>query len=362
MGLNIKASPLIAAATVTSALIAASITLPQLLGNNSKTRTLPQCQGQAVQLPANKVVLEGDPWSGYAPFRNKELLAGTSIAYLYREELDQSKRACNLKLGHSNFLVTTANQVMSQKMDGQIVAVVDISMGADALVLNSRKYSYLKTVYDLPRLVSELKAKGQKPVIAYTGDSPSDFLLRKLASTYDALKLENFELISVSQSSDALKLLRENKVALAVVWEPDTTAATAEGFSVALTSRHVPGAILDVLVASNSVIKNHPYLVQLMVDRFYDFHAQAQTNQAAFKAFIAKDGSLNEQQTESVLAGIRLFTRAEAADFMVKVKAPLYRTEMMQAISGIASVVSEEDASVKADESLVNKRFIQKNN
>ena len=81
---------------------------------------------------------------------------------------------------------------------------------------------------------------GDKPVLAYTGNSPSEMLLNELANATDDLRLADFELVSVDQSATALEMLEADEAQLAVIWEPDTSTARAAGHTVALEQRGRP--------------------------------------------------------------------------------------------------------------------------
>ena len=54
-------------------------------------------------------------------------------------------------------------------------------------------------------------------------------LLNELANTTDELRLADFELVSVDQSATAFEMLEADEAQLAVIWEPDTSAARAAG-------------------------------------------------------------------------------------------------------------------------------------
>jgi ABC-type nitrate/sulfonate/bicarbonate transport system substrate-binding protein len=311
----------------------------------------------SVTLPNNVVRVEGDPWAGYAYFRDPNFLAGTGIDYKYNEELDQAARARRLTEGSINFYVTTMDQVLANKPAGRIVAMIDISLGADAMVFNTRKHSYLVSVDNIPRLVAEMKRQGKKPVLAYSGNTPSDFLLRKLSNTREELRLTDFELVSVDQSATAYKMLQEGKADVAVLWEPDTTSAANEGYTVVLSSKDVPNSIVDVLVASDYVIEHQPDLVQRVVDAMYEARARAIANPRAFTEFIAADGKLEVPQAEKLLQGVYLFDAASADRYMNQRVAPLDETKAFEALETIAGLLNLSDSSITPDRTLIDGRF-----
>ena len=92
-----------------------------------------------------------------------------------------------------------------------MVGVIDQSRGADALALDTRTYPYLETVDDLRRLVEELARDGERPVLAYTGSSPSEMLLNELANTTEELaqtgeqSLCCFSAVATQRGSEAVE-------------------------------------------------------------------------------------------------------------------------------------------------------------
>jgi ABC-type nitrate/sulfonate/bicarbonate transport system substrate-binding protein len=316
----------------------------------------------SVKLPAGTAIVSGDPWSGYAYFRDENFLKGSGVNYKYVEELDQAKRANMMTEGKINFLVTTMDQVLKNKPAGKIIGMIDESKGADALVLNTKKHSYLTTVDFLPRLKDEMRKQGKKPVLAYTGDSPSDFLLQKLSNTHEELRKTDFELKSVDQSATAYKMLQDGTADVAIIWEPDTSAATHDGYTVALSSRDVPNSVLDVVVASDYVIANQPQLVQQVLDEMYRMRKKAQADPQWFAGFIADDAKkagspLTPEQVASVLSGIHLFDAQEADRYLNQSVAPLDETPGFEALETIASLLNLSDSSIQPDKQLIDGHF-----
>ncbi len=317
----------------------------------------------SVQQPKGVLKLEGDPWSGYITARDPgfaNALKAQGYNYSYGEQLDQSVRARNLTEGHTDFMATTLGQFLKKRPAGKVVAMIDESTGADALVLNTVDHPYLKSIDQIQKLVREFKAKGKKPVLAYTGDSPSEELLLELSNTYDELKLSDFELVPVAQSADAYKMLANHEAQLAIVWEPDTSAARAAGHTVALSSKNAPRRILDVIVASDRIIANDPQAVQAVVTEFYRARKYNAAHPAEFQAAIAKDGNLNAEDAKTVLDGIYLFDAASAHTFFSTPAYPLDQTPMWESVQGIAGIIALTDPSVKPNEKMWDGRFAKK--
>ena len=308
------------------------------------------------------LIVEGDPWSGYAPFRDPTLLDGAASPYRlhYVEQLCQDVRAADVSQGRAHFMLTTLDQYLLTNPAGTIVGVVDQSRGADALVLDTVTYPYLQSVDDLRRLVAEVTADGQgRPVLAYTGSSPSEMLLNELGNTVEELHLSDFDLVPVDQSATALDMLRSGEAQVAVVWEPDTSAARDLGYTVALSSEDVPDSIVDVIVASDELIDTDPEAVQVVVSAFYRAMDGYLADRAALEALIAEDGGLDADQARSVIDGIKLYGSAEADAFMNENVFPLDLPRVERSIDGIGALLALLHPSVRPDEAKVDGRFVQ---
>jgi OOP family OmpA-OmpF porin len=311
---------------------------------------------------SSTLVIEGDPWSGYAPFRDPDLLesAGSPYKATYVEQLCQDVRAADISQGRADIMLTTLDQYLLTNPAGTVVGVVDQSRGADALVLDTVTYPYLKSEDDLRQLVAELAANGRgRPVLAYTANSPSEMLLNELANTVEELHLSDFDLEPVDQSATALAMLQSGEAQVAIVWEPDTSAARDLGYTIALSSEDVPDSIVDVIVASNELILTDPEAVQAVVTSFYRAMDEYLADRPALEALIADDGGLDADQARSVIDGIKLYGSAEADAFMNENVFPLDQPLVERSINAIGALLALLHPSVRADEAEVDGRFVQ---
>jgi ABC-type nitrate/sulfonate/bicarbonate transport system substrate-binding protein len=249
-------------------------------------------------------------------------------------------RAADLTAGRADVIVTTLDQYLLQAPEGTVIGVIDQSLGADALALNTVAIPGLRSVDAIPGLVRRLEEQGRKPRLAYTGSSPSEMLLNELANATDALRLSDFELISVDQSATALEMLRANDCELAIIWEPDTSAARAAGYTIALSSADVPDSIVDVIVAGRRFLDRDPAAAQVLVDAFYGQMDRLLADPAALERLIAEDGGLSSIAAKSVIASIKLYGTADADAFMNDDVFPLDRPRIEQSLQGIGSVLA----------------------
>ena len=315
------------------------------------------------KLPANDtadtLVVEGDAWSGYAPFRDPTLLEGTGYELVYVEQVCQDLRAADLSAGRADIAVTTLDQYLLHHPDGTVVGIIDQSRGADALALGTAKHKSLDSVDDIPTLVAQYEAKGSKPVLAYTGNSPSEMLLNELANATDELRLSDFELVSVDQSATAYEMLMKDEAQLAVIWEPDTSAARAAGQTITLSSADVPNSIVDVIVASDRLIDRDPAAVQAVISAFYARMDDYLAHPSTLRRFYADDGGLEQADAASLIDGIKLYGSKEADEFLNEDVFPLDSPQMAQSVDDIGSLLALTHPGLPLDEARVDGRYVQ---
>ena len=307
----------------------------------------------------NTLVVEGDPWSGYAPFRDPKMLDGTGYSLAWVMQVCQDVRATDMNAGQIDFIVTTLDQYLLQAPAGTVVGVIDQSLGADALALGTVAHPELDSTDDIPALVDQFAADGRKPVLAYTGSSPSEMLLNELANTTEVLRLTDFELVSVDQSATAYEMLHNDEAQLAILWEPDTSAARAEGYTISLSSADVPDSIIDVIVASDDLIARDPDAVQAVLGAFYRRMDGYLADSDALTAFYAEDGGLDAEAAGSVIAGIKLYGAEDADAFMNADVFPLDKPQMDQSVDSIGSVLALVHPDITLENAKVDGRYVR---
>lgn len=267
----------------------------------------------------SQVQLLGDTFSGYSTFRDQtflESLQKVGIKLNYSDEFDQAQRAKLLTKGQADLLVTTLDQFIKQKPRGKIVGLIDRTVGADAVVLNTPKYPKLKSLIDLNQLVQQNRE--QKIKITFAGDTPSEYLAFVLDTKFEAFNLANFEVKKVADASEAWKLLQDptQNVAIAVIWEPFVTQARQKGYTVVLSSKDAPTTIVDVLVASDRLIQSQPELLTKLLEAYYRRIDVNRRDTSQLQKQIAQDGNLKPNDAAAVINGIDFFTAIEAQRWM----------------------------------------------
>jgi OmpA-OmpF porin, OOP family len=278
--------------------------------NRQPTANLPNPTAQAT------LRLLGDTFSGYSTFRNSTFqtaLKDTGLTLQYADEFDQAKRAASLAQGKADLLVTTLDQVLKHKPAGKIVGLIDRTIGADAVVLNTSQYPALKSLLDLNPFVKTAQSQGASPVLTFAGDTPSEYLALVLSTKFEAFKLSDFQVSKVADASDAWQKMQDPKqnVAIAVLWEPYVTQARQRGNTVVLSSRDTPNTIVDVMVASDRLLQSQPERISRLLEVYYRRIDSTVQNNAPLKQQIAEDGKLAEPDAAAVLNGIHFFTSLE---------------------------------------------------
>ena len=271
---------------------------------------------------STQLTLLGDTFSGYSTFRNSEFqaaLAEFGIGLRYVDEFDQAKRAASLRQGKADLLVTTLDQFLQQQPQGQIVGMLDRTIGADAVVLNTQKYPNLKSLQDLGQLIQQARDQGQTLGIAFAGDTPSEYLAMILDIRFDGFALADFEQIRVADASDAWELMQDpdQNVAIAVLWEPYVTQARQLGYTVVLSSNDAQDSIIDVIVASDDLLQSKLEEISQFLEAYYQRIDANMQDASQLLVQIAEDGGLSPTDAEAVLQGIDFFTAAEAQNWMV---------------------------------------------
>ena len=264
----------------------------------------------------------GDTFSGYSTMRSTALqdaLKKSGINLQYADEFDQAQRAEALNQGEADLMVTTLDQFLQHKPQGKIVALIDRTVGADAIVLNTSEYPQLKSLIDLDKLVKQKQSQGQRLKIVFAGNTPSEFLATVLDTKFDDFELTDFEVVRVSDASEAWKQMQttQSNIGLAVLWEPFVTAARKQGNTVLLSSADAPKVIVDVAVASESILQSNPQAVQEFVDNYYSRIDSSVQDQTLLAHQIAAESNLNDSEAAAVVKGIRFFTSVEAEDWMM---------------------------------------------
>ncbi|NET35748.1 MAG: OmpA family protein [Cyanothece sp. SIO1E1] len=282
-------------------------------GGSTNSTTAPQATTQLKIL--------GDTFSGYSTFRHstfQSALSDFGVGLNYEDEFDQTQRAERLSQGEVDLIVTTLDQFLQQQPQGQIVGLIDRTVGADAVVLNTQKYPNLKSLLNLGQLVQQAKSQGQSLGIAFAGDTPSEYLALVLDAKFEAFNLADFQITKVADASEAWDLMQDPKsnIAIAILWEPYVTQARQQGYTVVLSSEDAPESIVDVIVASDRLIQSQPAKISEFLEAYYRRIDANVRDASQLQAQVAEDGGLSANDAAAILQGIDFFTATEAQTWL----------------------------------------------
>jgi len=306
-----------------------------------------------------KLTILGDTFSGYSTFRSQafqKAMSEVGITVNYQDEFDQKKRAEQLNQGQADLIVTTLDQFIQQKPQGKIVGLIDRTAGADAVVLNTKKYPQLKSLLELTQLVQQQRQQNQQLTIAFAGDTPSEYLALVLSTKFEAFKLSDFQVNKVTDASDAWKLLQDpqQNVAVAVIWEPYVTKARQQGYEVVLSSKDAPGAIVDAIIASDKLIASQPAKISEFLEAYYRRIDANVRDASQLQTQIAEDGKLSPGDANAVLQGIEFFTAVEAKDWLTNgtLEKRIVSTAAVLTLSGRLNQVPEKPQELYSGEAI----------
>ncbi|NJM96899.1 MAG: OmpA family protein [Phormidesmis sp. RL_2_1] len=282
-----------------------------------------QKQPATAELPSQALTpltLLGDTFSGYSTFRNgdfQSVLQDVGIQINYADEFDQGLRAQQLSQGKADLIMTTLDQFLQQQPKGKIVALLDRTLGADAVVLNTKQYSTLTSLLDLNKLVQQAREQNKKLSIAYANDTPSEYLALVLDARFDTFNLSDFDLKPVADASEAWALMQDpqENIAIAVLWEPYVTQARQQGYSVVLSSKDAPTAIVDVMVASDRLLASNPEIISQLLEKYYRQIDANVRDATQLQTQVAEDGNLSVTDAATIIDGIDFFTATEAKNW-----------------------------------------------
>lgn len=252
-----------------------------------------------------RIAIGVDNWVGYFPLcsdeMRKRMRTAGYVLHCEDDKADYPKRFANLKSNQLQFAVATVDAYLingpAAGFPGAIIAVIDESKGGDAIVAWSDKVASLDA----------LKA-ARTPTIAFTPGSPSEHLLRAAAVHFDIPALRSGKgpwRVETNGSSEALKRLLDKKVEAAVIWEPDVTRALAtSGVVKLLSTAETQRLIIDVLIASRTVLQQDPEMIRTLLHTYFDVSRHYRENPQQLANDVAAETKVPMAQVKPMLAGV----------------------------------------------------------
>lgn len=284
--------------------------------------------------------VRGDAWIGYSIARSDQFtrfLEAERIGVAFTDDAaDVPARMAALANGEADIVLATLDGWLlhghTHQYPGVVIFVIDESKGGDGIVARR----------DIDALAG-LAKPGVR--IALTPNSPSDFLLRSVATHFDlaALKADGPWRVPADGSAAAWEQLRGGNVDAAVLWEPELTrAANDPRFHALFTTAKTQGLILDVAIASRQLVAERPELVGAFTRSWFQTLRYHQQETDGLAKLVAADAKVDEATAKQMLAGIEFQTLTRNANRWLGVGPPdIAKAELVGSIRSTIEVLVE---------------------
>lgn len=182
--------------------------------------------------------------------------------------------------------------VMDRLPPVRIVACTDESYGADVVMAR-------------PGIASASALRGRRVGLKMGGFS--ELFVRHLFYTA-GVAAEEVQLVDLD-GSEVVAALRAGEIDAGQTWEPYAMTLAAEGYRTLITSREVPGLIIQCLAIRETVVAQRPTDVQRLVDGWFLQQAALRRDpEPALRRIAAR---LGRPEQELRIDGVRFLDRAE---------------------------------------------------
>jgi len=217
-----------------------------------------------------EVRIAADSFSGYCILRSpvmKTLLKNDGIKLtIVDDKADYGARMKSLEKKDIHMAVFTIDSFIlnGAGLNGfpaSIVMVIDESKGADAIVAYKTAVSNIQNLDD------------QEAAIVLTPDSPSEFLARTVIAHFNLPRMPDKWMIPANGAQEVFSRFKgadRSKKRAYALWEPYISKALQlKDAHLLIDSSKLKGYIVDVLVAERNFLKEHPDLVQRIVECYF---------------------------------------------------------------------------------------------
>ncbi len=241
-----------------------------------------------------------DNWVGYLPLCSSHLrqrLRKKEYLIVCDDDgADYKSRMSRLNSGELQLAVATVDSFLlnahQYDFPATIVAVLDESKGGDAIVGRVEAVASIEA----------LRSGSHR--IAYTPSSPSEFLLKVVASHFDMGKIFA-NTLATDGSEKALEALKNGNVDVAVLWEPDVSKALQiSGVEKLLGSDDTEGLIIDILVASRKLVVDNPEFLRELLREYFATIEYYSTRESEFVLEVANRTRVSKSQAASLIHGV----------------------------------------------------------
>lgn len=252
-------------------------------------------------------------WPGYEP-----LYLASKLGYLddqpvqlidYLSNTDAMLAFRNHQLEAGAFTFDEVLQLLADGVDVQIVLVMDVSDGGDVILAN-------------PGISDVVDLKGRR--VAVETSAVGAFVLARALQLH-GMQMDDIQVVATN-AMEQEEGFERGLVDAAVSFDPYRTRLLKQGKVEIFSSREIPNEIVDVFVVRRSYIKQHPEVVQHVVDAWYRALEQQRLKPREMAAL-----SVNRFGTtvDDYIAGLKLMrfpSRAETRDLLDPTHSPLLDT------------------------------------
>lgn len=184
----------------------------------------------------------------------------------------------------------------SDTVDGEVVVLVnDNSAGNDKIIADAQ--------------IEQIEDLKNKEIVMEAG-VVEDYLLT-LALEQQGMSRKDVDIIDVETGAAAAAFAAGQVDAVGVFPPFWLTAMKREGAKEIITSKDFPGAIPELLVVTQKLVKEQPEQVQALVDTWFDILDFSEKNPHKADAIIAKRANITREELQQIKAGTKVFTQAE---------------------------------------------------
>ncbi len=218
----------------------------------------------------NTIKFALDSFSGYAVFRSPEFAEELSKQGIKLELIDDgadySKRIRALKDRHVQMAVFTVDALIKVGAElgdptAAIVAVVDETTGADAMVADKRSIPNIDALND------------SRTRFVLTPDSPSETLARVVRAQFKLNSLIDDPFVPAADAADVFRRYRNSKRGtheVFVLWEPYVSLILENpNMHKVVDSSRFRGYIVDVIVADKDYLAKNGPVVEKFVEAYF---------------------------------------------------------------------------------------------
>ncbi|WP_457623829.1 ABC transporter substrate-binding protein [Persephonella sp.] len=232
-------------------------------------------------------------WPGYEPLYLSRELGFLNNKYIHLVEYSSASQVLrSYRNGIINGAALTLDEVLLLKSFGfnpKIVLVMDISDGADVII--GKPY-----VRDL----KDLKGKRVGVESSALGAYMLSRALEKAGLTESDIKIVPLEI------DEHYKAFIKNKIDAVVTFEPVKSKLLKHGGKILFDSSQIPKEIVDVLVVEESYIKNHPEVVQDLVDGWFKALKYWEENKDEALKIMAKREGISPEHLNKMYEGLKI--------------------------------------------------------